>query len=196
MNILLAKLQETITTIIGVVIIVIALNFTIVPLEQLMLSKFLVGALLITIGLGVFLLGIDIAIYPIGKMIGQTILNIKKLWIILFACLFLALIIIMAEPDLHIFANQVDMATNSTISKRTTTTVTGIGIAFDSGGVSSGPMTATFVLAFSTGLASAINATSSALDGFGIISMVAVAPLITMQILGAIYKFKTTKKDE
>jgi hypothetical protein len=68
-----------------------------------------------------------------------------------------------------------------------------VGIAFDSGGVASGPMTATFILAFAHGAAEAIEGADVLLDGFGIIAMVALTPLITLQILGLIYKLKSRK---
>ncbi len=68
-----------------------------------------------------------------------------------------------------------------------------VGIAFDSGGVASGPMTATFVLAFAQGAADAIEGADVLLDGFGVISMVSLTPLITLQILGFIYKIKSRK---
>lgn len=57
-----------------------------------------------------------------------------------------------------------------------------VGIAFDSGGVASGPMTATFILAFCQGVAGNIA------DGFGVISFVAMMPVITIMILGSIFK--------
>ena len=62
-----------------------------------------------------------------------------------------------------------------------------IGIAFDSGGVASGPMTATFVLAFAHGAAQQTPTASIMRDGFGIIAMVAMMPLIVLQILGIVF---------
>jgi len=54
-------------------------------------------------------------------------------------------------------------------------------------------MTATFVLAFAQGAAQGIPGADVILDGFGIIAMVALTPLITLQILGLVYKVKTRK---
>ena len=70
-----------------------------------------------------------------------------------------------------------------------------VGIAFDSGGVASGPMTATFVLAFSQGASSAIPNSNILTDSFGVIAMVAMIPLIALQVLGLIYKFKSKKQE-
>lgn len=69
-----------------------------------------------------------------------------------------------------------------------------VGIAFDSGGVASGPMTATFILAFSQGAASATQSANVLIDGFGMIAMVALTPLIALQIIGFIYKRKSGKR--
>jgi len=69
-----------------------------------------------------------------------------------------------------------------------------VGIAFDAGGVASGPMTATFVLAFAQGAASAIPSADVLVDGFGVIAMVAMMPLVTLQLLGLIFKIKARKE--
>jgi len=68
-----------------------------------------------------------------------------------------------------------------------------VGIAFDSGGVASGPMTATFILAFASGVAEATDGADVLRDGFGMIAMVAMTPLIALQILGLVFKFKSKK---
>ena len=62
-------------------------------------------------------------------------------------------------------------------------------IAFDSGGVASGPMTATFLLPLTMGACEALGR-DILTDAFGIVAMVAMAPLITIQILGLIYRIK------
>lgn len=69
-----------------------------------------------------------------------------------------------------------------------------VGIAFDSGGVASGPMTATFILAYAHGVAEAIEEADVLVDGFGMISMVALTPIIALQIMGLIFKIKSRRK--
>jgi hypothetical protein len=68
-----------------------------------------------------------------------------------------------------------------------------VGIAFDSGGVASGPMTATFILAYTQGAAEAVEGANVLVDGFGVIAMVAMTPLIALQILGLIFRIKSKK---
>jgi hypothetical protein len=70
-----------------------------------------------------------------------------------------------------------------------------VGIAFDSGGVASGPMTATFVLAFSQGVSSSIPGSNIMEDAFGMISIVAMMPIITIELLGLISKIKSKGRD-
>lgn len=69
-----------------------------------------------------------------------------------------------------------------------------VGIAFDAGGVATGPVTATFILAFIQGAANAFEGADLMVDGFGMIAMVAMAPIITLQALGLVFAVKSKKK--
>ena len=66
------------------------------------------------------------------------------------------------------------------------------GIAFDSGGVASGPLTATFMLPFAIGACSALGG-SVMRDAFGLVALVAMTPLISIQVMGAIYVLRTKR---
>ena len=66
-------------------------------------------------------------------------------------------------------------------------------IAFDSGGVASGPMTATFLLPFAMGVCEAVGG-DILTDAFGIVAMVAMTPLITIQLVGLAFKIKTDEQ--
>lgn len=65
-----------------------------------------------------------------------------------------------------------------------------VGIAYDAGGVASGPMTATFVLAFAQGAATVVDTANVLVDGFGVIAMVAMAPVLSLTALGTSYRRK------
>ena len=67
-------------------------------------------------------------------------------------------------------------------------------VAFDSGGVASGPMTATFLLPFATGACLPVGGDIVA-DAFGVVAMVAMTPLITIQVIGLIYKLQEKRAD-
>lgn len=62
-----------------------------------------------------------------------------------------------------------------------------VPVAFDSGGVATGPMTVTFLMAMTVGVASGIEGRDPLLDGFGMISLVALAPILSVLILGIIF---------
>ncbi|MBR6776385.1 MAG: DUF1538 family protein, partial [Clostridia bacterium] len=66
-------------------------------------------------------------------------------------------------------------------------------VAFDSGGVASGPMTATFLLPFAIGACTAVGGNVIE-DAFGLVALVAMTPLIAIQILGLVYKRKYNKR--
>ena len=66
-------------------------------------------------------------------------------------------------------------------------------IAFDSGGVASGPMTATFLLPFAQGACEALGG-NVVTDAFGVVAMVAMTPLVTIQLLGVSYQRKLSKR--
>ncbi len=68
-----------------------------------------------------------------------------------------------------------------------------VGIAFDSGGVATGPMTVTFILTMALGVASSIEGRDPLLDGFGMIALVALAPILTILVLGLLYDRKERK---
>ena len=68
-----------------------------------------------------------------------------------------------------------------------------VGMAFDAGGVASGPMTATFSLAFVQGIAAQVPTADVVTDGFGMIAIVAMMPIIALELLGALYQAKSRK---
>jgi hypothetical protein len=70
-----------------------------------------------------------------------------------------------------------------------------VGIAFDAGGVATGPITATFILAFIQGAAYSFEGSNVIAGGFGMIALVALFPIITLQILGIIYKVMTKRRN-
>ena len=68
-----------------------------------------------------------------------------------------------------------------------------VGMAFDAGGVASGPMTATFSLAFVQGMAAQVPGADVVADGFGMIAIVAMMPIIAIELLGALYQIQLRK---
>lgn len=129
MNELMVKVKEVFVSVLPITVIVLILNFTLTPMPGSMVIRFLIGALLIIAGLAVFLLGVDLGITPIGNLMGSTITKNNKLTIVLLSGLALGFFISIAEPDLHILANQVDRVTDGVISKISIVLVVSAGIA-------------------------------------------------------------------
>lgn len=128
MSVLIDKLKEVLFAVLPITVIVLILNFTLTPLEPTLILRFIIGAVFIIIGLAIFLFGVDIGITPIGQSMGAAIAKSNKLWIVVIAGLALGFFISIAEPDLHILANQIDMVTSGLVSKLSIVVVVSIGI--------------------------------------------------------------------
>ncbi len=68
-------------------------------------------------------------------------------------------------------------------------------VAFDSGGVATGPMTVTFIMAMAVGAADVIEGRDAVIDGFGLIALVALAPIIMVMLLGFVYPTEDNDQD-
>lgn len=129
MSVILSKLKEVVFSILPITIIVIILNFTIAPIEGLLMARFLLGAVLIMFGLTIFLLGVDIGVTPIGNTTGSMMAKSNKVWFVVIIGLILGFFVSVAEPDLHILAGQVNDVTSGLISKSSIVIVVSIGVA-------------------------------------------------------------------
>lgn len=129
MSIIISKLKEVLYSVLPITIIVIILNFTLTPIETPLIIRFLLGAVIIILGLTIFLFGVDIGITPIGNMMGAAIVKSNRVRIVVIAGLLLGFFISVAEPDLHILAGQVDSVTSGLISKLAIIIVVSLGIA-------------------------------------------------------------------
>mgnify|MGYP000859081935 CR=1 FL=1 len=128
MNSLALKFKEVLFSVLPITLIVLILNFTLTPLDTPLLIRFIMGAVLIIIGLSVFLFGIDISVTPVGNALGSTVAKSNKLWIVAIVGLVSGFIISMAEPDLHILAGQVEFVTSGAITKILIVAVVSVGI--------------------------------------------------------------------
>lgn len=204
--------------------IVCQLTFLKLPLNKL--KKIFVGILYTFIGLVIFLASVTIGYMPVGFELGKQISTANKNLLIPLGFL-MGMLVVLAEPAVHILKKQVEETTGGFITKRSMTIGLSIGvgislclsmiriiydfnlmyivipgyfislglsffvpkiytaIAFDSGGVASGPMTSTFILPFAVGACLMCQGNEAILrDGFGIVALVAMTPLITIQLLG------------
>ncbi|NLC96544.1 MAG: DUF1538 domain-containing protein [Erysipelotrichaceae bacterium] len=129
MSILKEKFKEVLLSVVPIVIIVIFLGFTLVDIPGLLMSRFLVGSTLVILGLAIFLLGVDVGITPIGNLMGEKLAKSNRIWIIAIVGFFLGFVISVAEPDIHILADQVASVTNGALAKNTLVIVVSLGLA-------------------------------------------------------------------
>ena len=106
MNIL-NKLKETAVSVLPVMAIVLFLGLTFVPLDKYLLARFVIGGLLLIIGLTIFLLGVDLGIQPMGERCGAELTKKRSLTLLLIVAFIIGFIVTAAEPDIQVFGDQV-----------------------------------------------------------------------------------------
>ena len=221
------KIKEALVSALPVTLIVYLLALTpLFNLSVVELITFSVGAVLLIIGIGVFNLGADLAMTPMGTHVGAGLSRQKKLLLLLAVCFVLGMLITIAEPDLQVLANQVSAVMNGTVLVY----AVGIGVgaflivailrivfrrrlgsilmlfymllfalalmrvvsgnesllplAFDSGGVTTGPITVPFIMALGVGISSVLGDKKSKENSFGLVSLCSVGPILGVLVLG------------
>lgn len=215
------KIMESLASVVPITVIVILISMFFVPMPTGTLMMFLVGAVLLIVGMGFFSLGADISMMPMGDGIGERMSQSKRMWMIAIICFIIGIIITLAEPDLQVLANQVASIPNMTLIL---TVAAGVGsflvisflrtilkiplhfvlltfyvavfvlaffvpenfisVAFDSGGVTTGPITVPFIMALGIGLASLRGDSHSEEDSFGMIALCSIGPILAVLVLG------------
>lgn len=221
---LLEKLKESLSAVLPIIGIVLLLCFTIAPIPPGILMTFVVGAVLLIMGMMFFTLGAEIAMTPMGERIGTKMAHTRKVGVVALLCFFLGFIITISEPDLQVLAAQVPAVPNYVLILAV---AAGVGIflvvamlrmllgiplshmllclypfvfllaffvpddflavAFDSGGVTTGPMTVPFIMALGIGFSSVRSDKHAENDSFGLVSLCSIGPILAVLILGMIY---------
>ena len=227
-NILKEKMRESIASVLPITLIVLAMCLFFIPLNSGLMLSFLLGSVMIIVGMGLFTIGSDLSMTQIGTQIGSKMTKSRKLWLILLLSFILGFIITIAEPDLQVLAKNVPEI--DTVMLIVTVSV-GVGffllvsmlrilfaiplrwllmglyvvvfgiaavsapgfmsVAFDSGGVTTGPMTVPFIMALGVGVASIRSDENAKSDSFGLVALCSVGPIISVLILGFIYSSNT-----
>ncbi len=128
LNALKSKLFEVLASVLPIDAIVLVLHFTITPLEGQLLGAFLLGSLLIIIGLTIFLFGIDQGLSPIGEGLGSSLAHSNSIFRIIFFSLIIGFFVSFAEPDLRILARQVEYVTGGQFPSLAMVVVVSIGL--------------------------------------------------------------------
>lgn len=219
------KVVESLFSVLPIVIIVFILCLYISPMQPDLLLTFLVGAMMLIIGMGLFSLGAEQSMTPIGNQIGTALTRTKNLPLILAVSFLLGFAITIAEPDLQVLAQTVPHISNTVLlitvgagvgffmSVCMLRILTGmrlrllliffyaiifllaffadknfLGIAFDSGGVTTGPMTVPFILALGLGVSNVRSDKNAEADSFGLVALCSIGPVLAVLILGFFYK--------
>lgn len=128
MSILLDKLKDVVMSVLPITIFVLILNFTIVPMDNEMIIRFILGTVIVILGLGTFLFGVHIGVGPIGNLMGETIAKTNKSYFVGLLGALLGFLITVAEPDLKILADQVSMASGGSIPSFLIIFVVSVGV--------------------------------------------------------------------
>ena len=223
---LFEKLKEAMISVLPVVLLVLIVYFTpLVAFTSQELVVFLISAVFLILGIGLFNLGADLAMTPMGEHVGSGLAKTGKLQILLSVCFVMGLLITIAEPDLSVLAGQVSAVLNSTLL--IVTVGVGVGLflllsilkivfkknlsmllmffymamfavaalllesgkadflplAFDSGGVTTGPITVPFIMAMGVGIAAVIGGKDANENSFGLIAMCSIGPILSVLFL-------------
>ena len=218
-------MSEALSAVVPVIAIVLALSFTVAPVSPSILLSFLMGAVLVMVGMMFFTLGAEISMTPMGEKVGAKMTQTKNVWFIVLLSFVLGVIITISEPDLQVLAELVPSVPNSTLILAV---AVGVGlflviailrmllsialshllvalyliafvlaflvpgsfraIAFDSGGVTTGPMTVPFIMALGVGISAIRNDRHAADDSFGLVSLCSVGPILAVLLLGMLFE--------
>ena len=221
------KIRESLVSALPVTVIVYLLSAT--PLLDVSIGElitFTIGAVLLVLGIGLFSMGADLAMTPMGAHVGAGLSRQRKLWLLCGICFLLGMLITIAEPDLQVLANQVRTVMNGTVliacvgvgvgaflilailkivfrmslshilmlfymllfGLALVLVVNGNGallpVAFDSGGVTTGPITVPFIMALGVGIANILGDRRSRENSFGLVSLCSVGPVLAVMVLG------------
>ncbi len=219
------KTKESMASVLPITAIVFLLSITIAPLDPGTLVLFLFGAILLIGGMGLFTLGVDMSMTPMGEGMGVEVSRCRHLLIPVVVYFVLGVLSTVAEPDLQVLAEQVPAIENLVLIL---TVAVGVGIflvvaflrvragiplrrllvffyiivfalaffapdnfvpvSFDSGGVTTGPITVPFIMALGVGIASSRSDKNSASDSFGLVALCSIGPILSVLLLGIVYR--------
>lgn len=218
------KLKEAAKAVLPIMVIVLTLCFSVAPVSSSVLLSFLMGGLMIIVGMMFFTLGAEIAMTPMGEKTGSSMTRSRNIFKIVLLAFILGFIITISEPDLQVLASQVPAIPKNIL---VLSVAFGVGlflvlallrmlfkialprllmlfyalvfllaffvpgaflcVAFDSGGVTTGPMTVPFIMALGVGVSAMRSDRRAADDSFGLVSMCSVGPIAAVLILGMIF---------
>ena len=219
------KFREAVASVLPITLIVTIVCFSFVPVTTDLMLSFLIGSVLLIVGMALFTLGSEVSMTQIGTHMGAKLTKSRKLWLVLTVSFLLGVAITVAEPDLQVLAANVP---NIDTTVLIITVSVGVGIflllsmlrillviplrwmllafyalifilaalvdkdflavAFDSGGVTTGPMTVPFIMALGVGVSSIRSDSHAQTDSFGLVALCSIGPILAVMLLGFIYR--------
>lgn len=129
MNIITEKLIEVTKSVTPIFMFVLLIHFFLVPFTSNLIFAFIIGTVTVIIGLSLFLVGVEIAITPIGEYIGKGIAWSNKIIVLVAVGFLLGFIISAAEPSLAVLGNQISVVTDGVIDSVQLILIVSSGIA-------------------------------------------------------------------
>lgn len=206
-----------------IVLLVLALLIRSSPEE---LADYILGVLMLTAGIALFLIGVKNGLLPMGEAIGSDLPKHGSIYLVILTAFFFGFLATVAEPDVRVLTNMVELVSNGGIPRdpMIISIAVGVGlfvalamfrivlgvpiawlftggyaivillsfftsqdylqIAYDAGGVTTGPLTVPFILALGIGLSSVLAGRSALTDGFGLIGLASIGPIIGIMLMG------------
>jgi hypothetical protein len=200
-------------------------------------SRIVMGTLMASAGLFLFLLGVSVGFLPFGRAIGESVGSLSPKWLLAPFGILLGFVTTWGEPAVRILADQVEEASTGSIRRSLVLWTVCLGvalavgagmlrigygvpllyllvpgygivvaimwwserrfvaIAIDAGGVATGPLANTFLLALAFGASSAAGDQDPLVQGLGLVALIALAPLISVMTLGLVVRRKDRRKE-
>lgn len=218
------KILESLQAVLPITGIVLAISIFIIPIDIGTMALFFACSLLLVLGMGLFQLGAEMSMTPLGEGVGVQLSKTHKIGMVLVISFIVGVVITIAEPDLQVLANQVPSIPNNLLIW---TVALGVGlllavailrilvkinlstlliilygilflvsiftphnflaVAFDAGGVTTGPITVPFIMAMGIGLASVRSDKDAGDDSFGLVAICSVGPILAVLLLSIFY---------
>ncbi|MBM3120481.1 MAG: DUF1538 domain-containing protein [Chloroflexi bacterium] len=219
---------EVIQAVLPITLTVVVLQLFIIRMPANLVFQLLIGAGMAIVGMVFFLLGVKIGLLPMGEAIGAELPKRGSLLYVIAIVFLVGFAVTVAEPDVIVLTNQIDVVSQGSISGSLLIYVIAIGIgffvamaivriifgfpityllaagyvtvlvlsfftpanfvpvAFDAGGVTTGPMAVPIILALGIGFSSVLAGKSALSDGFGLIGLASIGPVIGVMLMGVI----------
>ncbi len=223
-SVLREKMREALHSVLPLACIILLLNFTLVPMKAGVFLGFLAGCILLVAGIGLFSLGSEIAMTPIGDYMGSHMAKSRKILIVVLMSFLVGALITISEPDLQVLARYVPTVGTWTLIL---SVGAGVGvflviavlrvifnirlryllfgfyapvfllaafvpsdfwaIAFDAGGVTTGPMTVPFIMTMGVGISAMRADRDGKKDSFGFVALCSIGPIVAVLVLGLVF---------